>query len=518
MFIRLTVNISNMPPLQTADQKQAAERAAASLGFGGVDNARKVLGLDTLNTKPTQFSLPERKQNIAGAGLQGMVETQPKQSDAPSSTTADQSFADYMGALMGQTTETSAASQAYKEQGVNDLQQKLDSYDTQLEMEQNALRNKQKRIQENSAGMSTQAIQDELNRAESESLWKQANISVVRSGVARDFSRAKAIADSAVEMQMEQQKNAIEARKLAYERNQGLFDKAEQRAFDAKIKEDERKYQEERAQLQEISDISLLVQEKGADGALVSSIRSAKTVAEAQSIASSFLSPIIQNERSLDTQYRQAQIYGAQLDNKLTQAKIQELNQQNTGQGVAFSENGVQIQPTAPPKAPTVAEQQSLVFFTRMKEAVDNLDNIETSIRSLGLFDQVQLNYAPSWMQTQDQQQYTQAARQFTEARLRKDSGAAIPDSEFANDRKMYFPQPGDTVETLEQKRIARNTALGSIRQASGNAYWELYGESPTDVSRKIQSDTNEYNNLVKNASPEQLRMLGLSAAMQKEK
>ena len=306
MFITLTVNISNMPPLQTADQKQAAERAAASLGFGGVDNARKVLGLDTLNTKPTQFNLPQQKQNTAGAGLQGMVQTQPKQNEAPVSTTADQSFADYMGALMGQNTETAATSQAYKEQGVNDLQKQLDSYDTQLEMEQNALRNKQKRIQDNSAGMSAQAIQDELNRAESESLWKQANISVVRAGVSRDFSRAKAIADSAVEMQMEQQKNTIEARKLAYERNQDLFDKAEQRAFDARIKDDERKYQEDRGNAQKIQDISLYAMQNGADGTLAMSILKSKSPEEAYKLAADFMSPLLVQQRNIENQSKQA--------------------------------------------------------------------------------------------------------------------------------------------------------------------------------------------------------------------
>lgn len=191
------------------------------------------------------------------------------------------------------------------------------------------------------------------------------------------------------------------------------------------------------------------------------------------------------------------------------QFRIQQMNAESIGSGIAYSENGEQVVPTMPKKAPTVSEQQSLVFFSRMKEAVDNLDAVEGKIRGLGTVGQLQLNYAPAIAQTTDQQRYTQASRQFTEARLRKDSGAAIPEGEFANDRRMYFPQPGDSKETLEQKRKARETALSAIRQASGNAYWELYGESPTTVSRRAQAEQSEYIELIKNASPAQLRQLG---------
>lgn len=217
-------------------------------------------------------------------------------------------------------------------------------------------------------------------------------------------------------------------------------------------------------------------------------------------------------DRALDRTLTNAQIANtysqmAQRDFE-NQLKIQELNNQLIGTGVAFTENGEEITPTKPPKAPTVSEQQSLIFFSRMKEAVDNLDAVETDIRGLGTLGQIRLNYAPAIAQSSEQQLYTQASRQFTEARLRKDSGAAIPPEEFANDRRMYFPQPGDDNETLEQKRKARETALAAIRQASGNAYWELYGESPTTVSRRVQSEQNEYQELLKNATPEELEAL----------
>jgi hypothetical protein len=204
----------------------------------------------------------------------------------------------------------------------------------------------------------------------------------------------------------------------------------------------------------------------------------------------------------LDRQYKQAQIAGIGIEN---QKKLQEINQGLMGSGVAFTENGQQVAASEPPKQPTVSEQGSLIFFSRMKEAVDNLDAVEGEIRGLWLFGQAQLNYLPSFLQSNEQQLYTQAAQQFTEARLRKDSGAAIPPQEFANDRRMYFPQPGDNADVLDQKRQARSTALSAIRQASGNAYWQLYGEPPTVVTRREQAEQAEYAELIKNATPEQL-------------
>ena len=93
----------------------------------------------------------------------------------------------------------------------------------------------------------------------------------------------------------------------------------------------------------------------------------------------------------------------------------------------------------------TGAQNKVLGFFNRAKQADEDLQNLEASIAKMGYLDQERMKRAPNLLQTQLGQSYNQAQRAFTEARLRKDSGAAIPDSEFANDRRTYFAQPGDT-------------------------------------------------------------------------
>lgn len=134
-------------------------------------------------------------------------------------------------------------------------------------------------------------------------------------------------------------------------------------------------------------------------------------------------------------------------------------------------------------KAVTGQERQALSFYNRAKQAVETLETVDDSGRTLedrvsnvNIVKQGQSVYAPNVLKTPEQRAYVQAQRAFTEARLRKESGAAIPNSEYANDRVTYFRQPGDDPATIEQKRLARQQVLDGMRFASGRAYDEYYG------------------------------------------
>jgi len=67
-----------------------------------------------------------------------------------------------------------------------------------------------------------------------------------------------------------------------------------------------------------------------------------------------------------------------------------------------------------------------------------------------------------------EQQQVEQAQRDFINAVLRQESGAAIAASEFDNARLQYFPQPGDSAEVIEQKRANREAAINGFRISAG--------------------------------------------------
>lgn len=155
--------------------------------------------------------------------------------------------------------------------------------------------------------------------------------------------------------------------------------------------------------------------------------------------------------------------------------------------------------PDAPAKPPTGQQQKNLGFFNRAKQADDDLQTVEGEISKMGLVGQAGLEMLPNFLQSEAGQKYRQSQRAFTEARLRLDSGAAIPEGEFENDRKTYFVQPGDKPEVIEQKRRARATVLASIGFQAGPALEGFYGEAApgmiqTYKERSQRKDATTFN------------------------
>jgi hypothetical protein len=66
-------------------------------------------------------------------------------------------------------------------------------------------------------------------------------------------------------------------------------------------------------------------------------------------------------------------------------------------------------------------------------------------------------------MANPQQQQVDQAQRDFINAVLRRESGAVISPQEFANARKQYFVQPGDSPQVQAQKARNRQIAVAGI-------------------------------------------------------
>lgn len=144
------------------------------------------------------------------------------------------------------------------------------------------------------------------------------------------------------------------------------------------------------------------------------------------------------------------------------------------------------------PRAVTGQERGVLAFYNRAKDAVAVLteggdQSLEQKMSKLGIVGQQRLGYegiGSNYIKSEDEQRYRNAQRSFTEARLRKESGAAIPESEFENDRKTYFVQPGDSADTVKQKATLRQGVIDGLKFASGKAYEEFYGEPNISPAR----------------------------------
>jgi hypothetical protein len=161
-------------------------------------------------------------------------------------------------------------------------------------------------------------------------------------------------------------------------------------------------------------------------------------------------------------------------------------------------------------------ERQALAFYNRAKAAEDNLaavdkngNSLEDRIGKSGLLAQTQAQRAPDFAKSPEQRIYRQAQRAFTEARLRKESGAAISPTEYENDSRIYFVRAGDDPATIEQKKAARQAVLDGLANAAGPAYDEWYGE-PYGRSPKAMRQRGTTNGKVNLVGPKGERWIGV--------
>jgi hypothetical protein len=137
----------------------------------------------------------------------------------------------------------------------------------------------------------------------------------------------------------------------------------------------------------------------------------------------------------------------------------------------------------------TGLEKKALGFYNTGRGAIDLITRVpegggQSLEERIGLSGMATFaTKLPNWMQSGEVQQYVQAQRSFTEARLRQVSGSAINASEYDNDAKMFFAQPGDEPATILQKQFLREKVLDGLKFQSGPAYFEYYGAEGSPVS-----------------------------------
>jgi hypothetical protein len=94
--------------------------------------------------------------------------------------------------------------------------------------------------------------------------------------------------------------------------------------------------------------------------------------------------------------------------------------------------------------------------------------------------------------QSEDFKDFDDARRDFVNAVLRRESGAAIADSEFKSARLQYFPVIGDGPRQIETKRKRRETATQLLIAASGPegaAYLKLLEEEQKKINPLFGSE-----------------------------
>jgi len=111
-------------------------------------------------------------------------------------------------------------------------------------------------------------------------------------------------------------------------------------------------------------------------------------------------------------------------------------------------------------------QAKALQFGTRMQvsnELLDKLSEQGVNASIPGARAGYGIGAAISALQPAERQQLDQAKRDFINAVLRRESGAAISPSEFDSAEKQYFPQPGDSAEVRAQKKQNRELSTRGI-------------------------------------------------------
>lgn len=115
-------------------------------------------------------------------------------------------------------------------------------------------------------------------------------------------------------------------------------------------------------------------------------------------------------------------------------------------------------------KPMTEGQSKDTVYATRAEGALARLNENAASLSNLGESMASGVPVAGNYMLSPEFQQAQQAGKEFLQAILRKDTGAAITREETSEYGTVYLPQPGDSPEVSQQKAVSRTRALEALK------------------------------------------------------
>lgn len=111
----------------------------------------------------------------------------------------------------------------------------------------------------------------------------------------------------------------------------------------------------------------------------------------------------------------------------------------------------------------TELNSKDMVYATRAAGALPIIDSMGDALTSLPESVGGQAPVVGNYMKSPQYQQAEQAGKEFLQAILRKDTGAAITTQEMNEYGTVYLPGPGDYPELLAQKKASRQRALQAL-------------------------------------------------------
>jgi hypothetical protein len=173
-------------------------------------------------------------------------------------------------------------------------------------------------------------------------------------------------------------------------------------------------------------------------------------------------------------------------------------------------------------KAPT-ADDKTYALHGKAMEFSNNIlipleSDPELNITGIGAGAQKTL--FPERFKSAKLKSYEQAKRSFIAGVLRKQSGATISPTEFAEKDKEYFPQAGDQPDLIAQKQAGRQIAIESFKTSSGGA-WDKVTLPTIATSKKeaggfgeAAAQTSNFPRQVRNPKTNQIAFVSTEAEL----
>lgn len=255
--------------------------------FDPVISAERVAG----NTSPV--SIPQNQVSTTAEGISGMAQAMSEQAKlaqqeavkAQEAQTESNSLKDtlskaYEKIIGVQTSRPELEKQA----GLDVKAQALTDATNKIEASQRAQTNELRALENSGLGeVQIAQRQREINRRYA---FEQADLALIQSAANRDLDTASKIIDRKIQLQLEPLQTQLDFTKFFYQENKDTLSKAEDRAFNLKIKSLDQQYETEKANKTAIANIQLEALKNGVQipSSVLSQLNKAKDAAEATSI------------------------------------------------------------------------------------------------------------------------------------------------------------------------------------------------------------------------------------------
>jgi len=469
------MSIANSPEPQVSEEgRAAAGRIAAARA-----KADNTITPESLAPQ-AEVQVTNPQTGTAMAGLGGALEAQTDSfaqglADTRSQREAEknQSRTDFSSLVANRTGLEGFSLQADQEAGVFEADSALQNINNELRTEQLARRRSNELIT-STGGQSKGQAQSQINNVNRDSYSKQADMAIVQLAAQGRFNSASALADRKANAMFEQEQNQIDAAKITYEDNKDLYNKAEQREFETALTDRTNRVQAEKEQMQAVQKLALDALNGGAPQSLVSEMMKSKTLADASALGGQFVGALNREQQRASIESSRASAA-----NSFDSIRSRKLNDELAQSERANAGNQFG---TVDGKAQSTVQASAQGYADRLVESEGTIAQLGSMFTGQDAFG----GLLPNAMQSSERQQFEQSKRNFINAVLRRESGAAIADSEFDSADLQYFPQRGDSPEVVVQKAQNRNTVIN-------NLYREANVFRPVNSGDIIESDGIKY-------------------------